>query len=136
MKSAVEFAAQLPSRFPVLLVPILVCPGGVRMFMKEVKRPHRHVQFSPVLELPDSVFVSEVAVDGEPDYIGQLRDALDRLHPCVMGSGDNHDYGPFGFRETGSQVVMYTNCPNNTLPIIHHDSDCSWQALFPRSSRL
>jgi len=41
---------------------------------------------------------------------------------------------PFGFKGTGALVVMYSNCPNNSLPVLHNESE-EWSALFPRIPR-
>jgi hypothetical protein len=44
-------------------------------------------------------------------------------------------YGAFGFRDTGSLVVMFSNTPANTLPVIQHES-ATWTPLFPRTARV
>ena len=45
------------------------------------------------------------------------------------------DLGMLGFRNTGANVVLFSNCPNNTLAIMHYDGSDSWEPLFPRNSR-
>ena len=41
---------------------------------------------------------------------------------------------PLGFRNTGLAIVLYSNCPNNSLPIIWAD-DGGWKPLFRRYER-
>lgn len=41
---------------------------------------------------------------------------------------------PFGFKNGGLAVVLYSNCPNNSLPIIWGD-DKGWNPLFRRHER-
>ena len=42
---------------------------------------------------------------------------------------------PKGFGECGMVVVFHHRCPNNSLPILHADSN-SWTSLFPRHDTL
>ena len=55
---------------------------------------------------------------------------------CAQKSrlGAKSDKQMFGFEETGAKVVMFSNCPNNTLPIFHAETS-SWTPLFPRVNR-
>lgn len=142
MKKAVEFAASLPNKPPVLLCPMVICPEGAKL-ASDITAKYSHVKFDPVLRLPQATFLSDQSkyltdytkVD-EPILFKNLREIVQRLHPLVLGSGTHQDYGPFGFHTTGGLVIMHTNCPDNSLPIIHRSSDSPWHALFPRSSRL
>ena len=43
-------------------------------------------------------------------------------------------YTPFGYKRTGGLVVMHSNTPDNSLPVIHHESD-TWAPIFKRHSR-
>lgn len=135
----VLFAARLPSAIPILVVPLVICPAA-REFRREIQEGFGHVQIAPVLELPEQEFVSKNAVANEDELISQLRalsiDVAGRLRiglsPDQLRQAEK--YIPLGWRDTGALVVLYTNCPNNSLPIIFHKSE-SWKPVFPRSAR-
>jgi len=137
MLDAVNFAATLPATCQILLCPLIVCPTGVRTG-RYLESIHSNLTFSPVLELPEAIFISQIATSGEPKLHREVREVIIRLHSIIMGSnlGTDKDHGPYGFNDTGGLTVMHTNCPDNTLPIIHSNSDGPWAALFPRSSRI
>lgn len=42
---------------------------------------------------------------------------------------------PFGFKNCGLTIVLFTNCPNNSLPIIWSE-DGGWHPLFKRYERF
>ena len=55
---------------------------------------------------------------------------------CSNIIDDNIDpYGPFGWRRTGGLIVLHTNTPNNTIPLIHNNSR-TWKPLFKRHKRI
>ena len=140
MAKAVEFAVTLPRQspkkpIPVLVCPIVVCPGGVERG-EDIQRKHSHVRFATTLALPRDAFITPDATEGDPAFASVLRDVLKKLYGVVSGKHPYGLYGPFGYRNTGALVVMYTNCPDNVPPIIHYDDSETWTALFPRSSRL
>lgn len=133
--SAINFSSDLSATIPILVCPLVICPKGVEN-INNIINQFDNVSLEPVLELSKSLFLSENSIPGEPQIYESVRELAKRLHTLVSGTGWTQDYGPFGFRETGGLTIMYSNCPDNTLPLIHHDSDSSWSALFPRSSRL
>lgn len=73
-------------------------------------------------------------------------EALEAVEPILVANFDNSmhkgGYGKgrqerphHGFDECGLLVVLSHNCPNNTLPIIRHESGKA-RALFPRRDRF
>ncbi len=134
IERAVIFAASSIDDMKLLVIPLLVCPEGEETGKKLENRFH-NITFSPVLSLPNEAFVFKTEQKGEGDIFIQARDLVQRLDDIVKGNNKKKYYGPFGYRNTGAIIVMYTNCPDNTLPIIHHFSN-TWNPLFPRSSRL
>lgn len=135
MKHAVEFVASLPSQPSVLLCPMVICPKGADRARTLAERID-HLTYSPVLELPQPMFLSKSPGPEEDSFMQELRDTVTRLHPQLKKPKCR--YPPFGFRDTGALVVMHTNCPNNTLPVIHHSSRDGqpWSPLFRRSERI
>jgi hypothetical protein len=120
--------------------PILFCP----LVISEVGRPtidqfvgRQGFSSEPVFTVPARVHVYKNAVADEERLFAQMREIIIRTFPRVKKAtqqeADDLKY-PFGFESLGMLLVLYTNCPNNTLPMIWHDSP-EWRALFPRVSR-
>lgn len=71
-------------------------------------------------------FMSEKYFESHFKENGYLYSDFDRPHP-------KHPT-PFGFKNGGLAVVLYSNCPNNSLPIIWGDEK-GWNSLFRRHER-
>jgi hypothetical protein len=142
MLAPVNFAANLPGKPEILVLPLIVAPSGLKV-CKTLALSHSNVSFATTLELRPEAFVCEVPVLNEGELFKAIRALVVRLYTVVSGgvpaSPVVKPYGPFGYNSTmprnGALLVMYTNCPDNTLPIIHYSSH-SWSPLFPRSARL
>lgn len=138
MCRAVAFALSLKLKPPILLVPLIVCPAGFRTG-QQIARKHAQVTFEPVLALDAECSIQEIPIPGEESLFPRIRDLARRLYGKVTDGlqPDPHQkpYGPFGFAGTGALTVMYSNCPDNTLPLIHNKSH-TWSPLFPRSTRI
>jgi hypothetical protein len=130
MKSAAEFAAETSDRVPFLIVPLICCPKGVEVG-ERLKAEYANFHFSPVLEISDRLLLREEPREGEPAAFSEARS----LTLNVRDRFDARNAAePFGFKSTGALVVMYSNCPNNTVALIHNESE-HWKALFPRIQR-
>ena len=134
MGPAVAFAVSLKAaNLPVLLCPLLICPTGHKLAL-ELASKHSNLTYDPVHILSEQSFILSSEQAGEPELFHKVRNLVNRIHPKVVGaSGSRHT--PFGYQNTGALTVLYSNCPDNTLPIVHHVSE-SWTPLFPRASRL
>lgn len=139
MRKAVEFAVTIPS-IDVLVIPLIVCPKGLKLGHELVKA-HACLGFEAVLSIPQGAFVASKAINGEAHHHEDLRQLACRTYARVAGGlspGRDAPYHPLGFPHkdpTGGLVVMYSNTPNNTLPLIHWASE-SWMPLFPRNVRV
>jgi len=133
---SVAFAASHFSDVPILLCPLIVCPEGASLARKLVAA-HPNVTFSPVLQVTQDQLISPKTRSPNGSFEKAARDFCGDVHPLVEGDGKEkpRPYSAWGFRETGSLVVLYTNTPANSLPVIHHRST-TWNALFPRSARI
>ena len=68
-------------------------------------------------------------------YSREVRDLIRRVRSNLNEPRRDPDSRRYhGYKGTGGIVVLYSNCPNNTLPIIHDETD-HWNALFPRIRR-
>ncbi|HEX8550851.1 MAG TPA: hypothetical protein VF681_04785 [Abditibacteriaceae bacterium] len=139
MKKPIEFAATISSEpIPILVVPLVIGRIGLKA-CSDLSAKYPHVQFAPVLPLDDSTFVFEYPQSSENELWPLVRDIVERMHNQICGNGIR--VGKYGFKagkgheqKAGATVILYSNCPNNTLPLIYHSSD-TWEALFPRSPR-
>jgi hypothetical protein len=132
MKKAVEFAVTFGT--PVLVVPLVICPIGAQVGQL-LSSQNPTVTFSPVISLQEAAFITAAARPNEEPLFGELRLIAIDMFNGLPADEQVDVYTAFGFRGTGSLVVMYTNCPDNTLPLVHHNS-AAWKPLFPRASRL
>jgi len=125
---------------PVLFVPLVICPDGTEAFTDLASVLAGRLRFEPVLPLDASAFVAPEG--GTPDaLLSRIADLATAVHSRVAGNPDT-SYGPLGFSKPGDKtrgaaVVLFSNTPDNSLPLIHHHArpPSKWQALFPRVSR-
>ena len=134
MEGTLAFAASLSPTTPVLAIPLIVCPLGAEEG-RRIASLHSNLTFRTLVLFPNNMLLHDNYTPDEPDIYKELRGLVKRCYPLVEGAGSLHLYGPYGYRDTGALLVTYSNCPDNSLPIIHHQSDM-WNPLFPRSSRL
>ncbi len=135
MEPMIRFAATLPGSPPILVCPMLTCAAGVTSG-RALEVDYPHVTFEPSFVLPQRCCLTRKPGDREPALHASLRPLLTSLYGKVHGTKQTQPlYGAFGSCEIGALAVLYSNCPDNVPPIIHHDSD-SWHAIFPRASRL
>ena len=137
MAKAVEFAASLNVDCKFLLLPLLCCSAGAekgRAFQDKFS----NIYFSQVVALGEECFINRNKTKGEIPIADAARDLIARTYPKVCGgipSSETVPYSPFGYDGTGGLIVMYSNCPDNSLPILHHQST-EWKPLFPRVARV
>jgi len=142
MEKAVKFAAGLPNIPPVLLAPLIIAPAGYSVAIR-LCSDFANLNVSPAIKLEKEAFVCEVPANGESSLMPLLRELLNRCYLQVSGGIHPNPkikpYGPYGFGRDnprlGALLIMHSNCPDNTIPIVHHSSK-SWKPLFPRSSRV
>ncbi|NOS99819.1 MAG: hypothetical protein HOP29_04250 [Phycisphaerales bacterium] len=127
----------LANNVPILLVPLIICPDGVTA-ARNLFGSSQHFRFDPVLPLQDDIFINALSTTSPDSLADRVKELARRCHSQVVGDNAGAPcYGPFGFPSpngTGATVVLYSNTPDNTLPLIHHRSD-TWRPLFQRSSR-
>jgi len=137
IEPAVNFAGSLSSRRPTLVVPLVICPAGVDA-ARTWEASFTNIKVHPVLELRRLDFLTRTPqADEPPEHDVFRRLAIDSFSKLLAGktAKEAKIYGPFGFDDTGGLVILATNCPDNTLPLIHHES-VTWNPLFPRASRI
>jgi hypothetical protein len=129
VEEALLFASRIDDNMPILGCPLLICPQGVDRSSQIVnQRPN--LSISPVLALPSSMFILK---DPQPDE-NTLFPLVRALLLDVRERLGLHTDTVHGFAGTGATIVLHSNCPDNTLPIIR-DRSASWVPLFPRVER-
>lgn len=138
MSEVAPLLTALAPNIPILITPHIICPDGMRIG-EQLATAFTNVTFEPVLPVPAHAFIAPNPHPDEPALFRDIRELIRRVYPTVSGSAtvDEHTipYGPFGFARTGGLVVTFSNCPDNSLPVVHHRS-ATWDPLFPRSSRI
>lgn len=130
---------------PVLFVPLIIAPDGLRRLRKiEAELGREKLQVAPIIELEPSDFVGPAKQQNAPLF-SAVRALAEKVHAEVRGaSPDDSGQPPYsflGFKRpkddcAGATVVMHSNCPNNTIPLVHHHGPkTQWKPLFPRVER-
>lgn len=147
-KKAVRYAATEIHGLEVLFVPLLICPTGAenarQLAVELCQRRPNSLRFEAVMELPNDAFLTATQSPYiEPNnFIQRLRNLIQTTYPDVSGGQPigSKPYHPYGYPDdnpSGGLVVMYSNTPDNTLPLVHWcPSSNSWSPIFPRHSRV
>ena len=120
---------------PVLFVPLIVSEIGLKN-LQRATQGRSNIKIEPVFVLPKHVHVLQDAQSGEPTSYANLRRVITETFDVVkLATPPQKDVDkPFGFNGSGTLIVLYTNCPNNTVPLYWHEGR-QWKSLFPRISR-
>lgn len=136
MRKAIRFAVDTLRDVPTLVVPLVVCPKGNEIGEK-LAMEYSHLSYQPVLSLRPELFITSDQQAGEPPSYEVVRNLIKQVSHRLSDPGpppSNRHY--HGFKDTGAVVAMYSNCPNNSLPILYDANSSGWQPLFPRIGRL
>lgn len=113
-----------------LFIPLIICPDG-DLRLKKMANENANLNYKPALILSNDSFVfpPSKSLLNDESY-NKFRELAIKTNEAVMSP-----YGAFGYKDTGGLIVMYTNTPDNTLPLIHNES-INWKPLFKRHSRV
>jgi hypothetical protein len=137
VKSRIEYLCQTLPSVSVLVISLITCPDGVISFSGLIPQ-YSNLSIRHILQLAGPIFVAKAAHAKEPEFHAKIREMVTRLYPITTNGNTNpgnKPYYPLGYNKTGSLVVLYSNTPDNTLPIIHWQSD-TWMPLFKRITRI
>lgn len=146
--ATVRYAATLAHGLEVLFVPLIICPAGnVKARSLEAELCRQRVgalRYEAGMVLPDDAFLTQTKSPYvEPnDIVTAFRGLIKSTYPIVSGGEPigKKPYHPFGYPHndpTGGLLVMYSNTPDNTLPLVHWcPAGKSWNPIFPRHSRV
>ncbi|MXW52056.1 hypothetical protein F4X86_01675 [Candidatus Saccharibacteria bacterium] len=132
--SAITFAASISNDIPFLVVPLVVCPDGDKVGLDFAQR-HANISYEAVLKISPDALIKPDASANEPQLFQAVRDLIPRVQEKLRNPAPDRESQRYhGYKGTGAVVALYSNCPNNSLPIIH-DETAHWQPLFPRIGR-
>ncbi len=117
---------------PILFVPLILCPNGVKALRREEKISSGHLTVCPVVELRrgDLLGPERQRQEGWPI----TEDLEDLAARCAGRASIKMD--TFGYENTGCSITTFTNTPDNTIPLIHNKpNNGGWNPLFPRVYR-
>ncbi len=135
MRSAIQFAANLSSTLHTLACPLVICPAGDEVGT-QLATTHTNVAYAPVMQIAPGMLIKADPQPGEPPIFAVVRSLVLRVRARLNEPAPDPESQRYhGYKGTGAVVAMYSNCPNNSLPIICDATD-SWQALFPRIERI
>lgn len=134
MRSVIRFAAELSPDLRILACPLVACPAGEEVG-KALAGTHANVSYDAAMQISPGTLIKADPVAGERDLNAEVRALTrrvsDRLGPTEP---DEQSRRHHGYKGTGAVIALYSNCPNNTLPIIW-DQTPQWNPLFPRLRR-
>lgn len=138
ISKTVKYAIDNIKDIPILIIPLIICPKGMEKVQK-LTTSNSNIKIEPVLAIPKSYFIHEIETEIEIDFLKQIHGIAHKTYGQVSNSSIVNDkddpYGPLGWRKTGGIIVMHTNTPNNTIPLIHNKSE-TWEPLFKRHKRI
>jgi len=106
----------------VAFCPLIICPIGDAHF-KTLASNYDRLSYLPTLTLPEEAFLTATPRAGEPPAFAKARSLFYKIGTRLPD--------PFGYKQTGALVVMFSNCPDNTLAVFREET-ATWRPLFPR----
>lgn len=123
VKSTIEFATEKFPGVEVAVCPLIVCPAGDKL-ISDMASNIKNLAYLPTMVLPEDTFISPKPVKDEPPIFVKARELIGRVKSHLVTD-------PFGWKETGAMVVMFSNCPDNTIALFRDEAK-TWSPLFPR----
>lgn len=125
---------------PILFCPMIIADEAVQRFLDfKLSLPEPgFFEINPVFKLGADCFL--LRSDGpSPQLYEHVRALAERVHAELAKEGQAPKEGALGYwneasREKGATIVLFSNTPNNTVSLVHHDSRL-WKPLFPRVTR-
>lgn len=113
-------------KIPVLILP-LICHEEALDALDTMAQPSPLVEVRELLVIRADSCLAPASALAPGSLLDQVRDLVGR-YAHGMGS-------VYGFGTLGLAYVSYSNCPDNTVPLIHREDPPHWRALFPRATR-
>ncbi len=124
--------ASFLTNIPILFTPQIICTDGLD-YIKNCLKSYKYWQIDPVLVVNKNDCIHP-DLDISNHRFKQTIIEIARNFSMQFESDSDLDNWIYGFGKTGSLIVLYSNTPDNTMPIIWRKTE-NWNALFIRSSR-
>ena len=135
MRSAVEFASDSLPNVPILTLPLVSCPHADDVG-RQLATSRSNLSYASVVSITPEMLIKPDAQPNEPAYHQTVRELIARVRGRLNRPAADPDSQRYhGYMGTGAVFAMYSNCPDNSLPVIH-DETPRWHALFPRIERM
>ena len=131
-----KLTRHIPPELPVLFVPLIVLEDGLKFLTQEFKS--NNIVIKSPLVISEEFCIKPTARRGEPKEFKSIRALVKKTSRRVLRKNGPHDdppKDPFGYNGSGALLITCHNSPNNTLPLIHHESP-TWKPLFRRIHHL
>lgn len=129
MQYVLDRIQPLLDNFEVLVIPLLCGNTGYERGLQLSR--DRDFCFKPVLVMNSHVSISKDKENQSNAVLDAVKLIAERYKDEYFDQ-DNGEYPDiYGFSDSGSLLIMHTNCPNNTMVLIHSEYD-NWKPLFPR----
>jgi hypothetical protein len=128
--STVAFVCSSFASTPVLCAPMICCPTGYTSGAA-LRLSYPSLRFAPILSMAPGAFLKPDALEGEISIATEVRELIRTLSIEVPGYAEI-SVAPFGFEDTGALTVLYSNCPDNVIELVHLEDAAVWSSLFPR----
>ncbi|ASU32516.1 hypothetical protein MuYL_0613 [Mucilaginibacter xinganensis] len=135
--SRVTFACSCLPKVEILCISLITCPVGVTTLNALVNK-FGNLTVKHIVEIPAEYLINKAISIDEPIIYTKIRELADRSYLTVtngISPGPKKPYYPLGYKETGGLIILNTNVPDNSLPLIHHTSN-TWAPLFKRITRV
>jgi hypothetical protein len=136
VESRVKFACQCLPNVDILCISLITCPKGVT-FLNSMENTFSNLRVRHIVEIPNESLINFTKDENESPIFTAVRTVANSSYMTVtnnVGPGPK-PYYPLGYKQTGGLVVLNTNVPDNTLPLVHHQS-ATWTPLFKRITRI
>ncbi|MCG3195733.1 MAG: hypothetical protein GHCLOJNM_00200 [bacterium] len=145
-EATVEWAVRTLD-LPVMFCPMIIATEGADRYRSlkaklDAARPGLpdlpEFNFKPVFELSSDCFV--YSCDTPQDSLfDRVRKMAEEIHTRLCKSQEECKEGALGYwnddsPQKGATVIMFSNTPDNSLPLFHHGAG-AWKPLFPRVAR-
>lgn len=134
-------------KLPLMFCPMIIAPEGADEYrnLEKALDAERNAgvalpnfNFKPVFELSSDCFVFSSNTE-QGSLFDRVRKLAEDTHSRLCESQEGCKEGALGFwkkdsPQKGATVVMFSNTPNNSLPLLHHGAK-EWNPLFPRVTR-
>lgn len=115
----------------ILFIPLVLAEYGLKKLLGVCSK--NNITFAPLVVLEKSNFINCEKHESEPKVYEKIREISQKYFSSRL-KNENVHIKKFGFGNMGNTCILFSNCPNNSLPLFFQKTD-NWSPLFPRAGR-